>query len=243
MKASTALRPLVLLAGAGFLATACGTTASTGAGAQATATSSALATATATSGTTSASPSATTNRSGSGSRVALTYDGGVLILDGATLEVAADLPLAGFNRLNAAGDGRHIMVSTADGFQVLDAGTAVGGGTETQPSLTDLVFTADTPGHVVRHAGRTVLFAGAALLLKPLAVFAAGGPSLYAYIHVASGEYGLVPGWVQRTPGAYAAGKAALSWSRRACTSGVISRTSVTSSGTRGFRLVTAPVK
>ncbi len=27
------------------------------------------------------------------------------------------------------------------------------------PTLTDLVFTADAPGHVVRHGGRTVLFA------------------------------------------------------------------------------------
>lgn len=108
---------------------------------------------------TSASPSPVTASTGDGSRVALTYDGGVLVLDGTTLEVAADLLLTGFNRINAAGDSRHIMVSTADGFQVLDAGNAVDGGTSTEPALTDVVFTADAPGHVVRHAGRTVLFA------------------------------------------------------------------------------------
>ncbi len=82
--------------------------------------------------------------------VATTYDGGVYILDGDTLEVVADIELEGFNRLNPAGDDRHVFVSTSEGFQVLDA---AGG------ELTDTVFAADTPGHVVRHAGRTVLFA------------------------------------------------------------------------------------
>ncbi|CAL9331984.1 hypothetical protein SUDANB121_00101 [Nocardiopsis dassonvillei] len=82
--------------------------------------------------------------------IAVTYDGGVYILDGDTLEVAQDIELEGFNRLNPAGDDRHVFVSTAEGFQVLDA---VAG------ELTDTVFAADKPGHVVRHAGRTVLFA------------------------------------------------------------------------------------
>ena len=82
--------------------------------------------------------------------IAVTYDGGVLVLDGDTLEVAGNIDLEGFNRLNPAGDDRHLFVSTADGFQVLDAAAG---------ELTDTVFPADTPGHVVRHAGRTVLFA------------------------------------------------------------------------------------
>ena len=56
-------------------------------------------------------------------RLTVTYDGGVQVLDATTLEVLADLPLAGFNRLNPAGDGRHVMVSTEGGFRVLDAGT------------------------------------------------------------------------------------------------------------------------
>ena len=87
---------------------------------------------------------------GDGSRVALTYDGGIYVLDGTSLELVSDLPLAGFNRLNPAGDGEHVLVSTAEGFRVLDAA----GDTE----LTDLVFDAPTPGHVVRHDGRTILF-------------------------------------------------------------------------------------
>jgi hypothetical protein len=43
-----------------------------------------------------------------------------------------------------------LYVSTSEGFQVLDAAGA---------DLTDTLFAADTPGHVVRHGGRTVLFA------------------------------------------------------------------------------------
>ena len=90
--------------------------------------------------------------SGSGSiaePVAVTYDGGIHVLDGKTLEVKADVKLAGFNRLNAAGDDKHVIVSTSSGFRVLDA---AGG------KLTDVEFPGAEPGHVVRHAGRTVLF-------------------------------------------------------------------------------------
>ncbi|CAL9346894.1 zinc metallochaperone AztD [Nocardiopsis sp. TNDT3] len=82
--------------------------------------------------------------------VVTTYDGGLYVLDGQTLEVVQDIALEGFNRINPAGDDRHVLVSTSEGFQVLDAAGA---------ELTDTLFPADTPGHVVRHAGRTVLFA------------------------------------------------------------------------------------
>ncbi|MEV7548331.1 zinc metallochaperone AztD [Amycolatopsis sp. NPDC089917] len=82
--------------------------------------------------------------------VAVTYDGGILLLDGKTLKVAKDFPLEGFNRINPAGNDRHLMVSTSTGFRVLDAVGAV---------LTDTEVKASKPGHVVRHAGKTVLFA------------------------------------------------------------------------------------
>ncbi|ONF68742.1 zinc metallochaperone AztD [Amycolatopsis keratiniphila] len=82
--------------------------------------------------------------------VAVTYDGGIVLLDGKTLQVAKNLPLEGFNRLNPAGNDRHLMVSTSTGFRVLDAVGAV---------LTDNEVKAAKPGHVVRHAGKTVLFA------------------------------------------------------------------------------------
>lgn len=79
----------------------------------------------------------------------VTFDGGLHILDGQTLGVAGTIPLPGFNRVNAAGDDRHVLVSTATGFRVLDA---VAG------ELKDDEFKGAKPGHVVRHAGRTVLF-------------------------------------------------------------------------------------
>jgi len=95
------------------------------------------------------------------SRVSLTYDGGILVLDGTTLEVEVDLPLEGFNRLNPAGDGRHALVTTTAGFEVLDLGTWTDdeGSHVADPQLTDLVFEAEAAGHVVRHDGKTILFA------------------------------------------------------------------------------------
>ncbi|MCE7081814.1 zinc metallochaperone AztD [Streptomyces sp. ST2-7A] len=79
----------------------------------------------------------------------LTHDGGLRILDGDTLEVVHEIELDGFNRVNPVGDDRHVMVSTAEGFRVLDA---VNG------ELTDVTFPGEKPGHVVHHAGVTVLF-------------------------------------------------------------------------------------
>ncbi|MFP3393806.1 hypothetical protein SB782_34075, partial [Brevibacillus sp. SIMBA_076] len=58
-------------------------------------------------------------------------------------------PTEDFTRVNPVGDGRHVLVTTSEGFQVLDTA---------QPALTDTVFPADAAGHVVRHDGRTVLF-------------------------------------------------------------------------------------
>lgn len=87
-------------------------------------------------------------------RVALSYPGGIVVLDGETLETLGDVSSEEFTRLNAAGDGRHVMVTTSAGFQVLDAGTA-----DAAPELTDLVFAASKPGHVVTHGGTTVLYA------------------------------------------------------------------------------------
>lgn len=97
-------------------------------------------------------------------RLVTTYDGGILTLDAATLEVIDDTKLEGFNRVNPVGDGRHAMVSVANGFQLFDSGAwteAHGDHTHSfagQPELTDTVYETDTPGHVVRHGGSTVLF-------------------------------------------------------------------------------------
>ena len=90
-----------------------------------------------------------------GSRIAVSYDGGIVVLDGETLEPVADFDAEEFTRLNPAGDERHVLVTMSEGFQVLD--TAAGSADE--PELTDLIFEADAAGHVVRHGGKTILYA------------------------------------------------------------------------------------
>ncbi|MFC4222332.1 zinc metallochaperone AztD [Lysinibacter cavernae] len=105
------------------------------------------------------------------SRLAITYDGGVLVLDGDSLEVVSDIPLAGFNRVNPAGDDRHVIVSTSDAFRVLDTGLVTHDDHihEETPVLTEITFSADRPGHVVTHAGRTVLFSDGSGLVESFA--------------------------------------------------------------------------
>ena len=110
----------------------------------------------------SAAPAAAGNSSRSPSaqpaddpRITLTYDGGLLILNSADFSTVADLPKDGFLRVNSAGDAQgHVMVTTTDGFQVLDTGLTTG-----TARLTDVLFPAAEAGHVTPHAGRTALFA------------------------------------------------------------------------------------
>ncbi|MDT0235041.1 hypothetical protein [Curtobacterium sp. BRB10] len=85
-----------------------------------------------------------------GTRITLTHDGGLLVLD-EDLQVVADDAIDGFTRVNPAGDGRHVLVTVPEGFRVLD--------TQAEPALTDAVFPADTGGHAVVHGDRTALFA------------------------------------------------------------------------------------
>ncbi|WKN55050.1 zinc metallochaperone AztD [Rhodococcus opacus] len=82
-------------------------------------------------------------------RLALSYDGGVLVLDAQSLDVVGSAEVDGFTRLNPAGDDRHVLVSTGNSFAALDTA---------EPALTDVAFEAKTPGHVVRHDGKTMLF-------------------------------------------------------------------------------------
>lgn len=94
---------IALASVASFALAACGTDSSSG-------------------GASSAAPVATEQESAT-PRLALSYDGGVLILDANSLDQVADIPVEGFTRLNSAGNGRNVFVSTSDGFQVLDMGT------------------------------------------------------------------------------------------------------------------------
>ncbi|UZD61697.1 zinc metallochaperone AztD [Brevibacterium sp. JSBI002] len=97
-------------------------------------------------------------------RIVTTYDGGIVTLDATTLDVIADTKIEGFNRLNPVGDGRHLVVSVADGFRLFDAGVWTqphGDHTHSyaaDPELTDTVFDTELPGHVVHHGESTVLF-------------------------------------------------------------------------------------
>lgn len=97
-------------------------------------------------------------------RIVLAYDGGLLVLDAHSLAEEARIDLEGFARLNPAGDGRHVAVSTSGAFRILDAGTwtqAHGDHVHyvTQaPALTDLAIEAQMPGHVVVHDGLAAFF-------------------------------------------------------------------------------------
>ncbi|MGO1410161.1 MAG: zinc metallochaperone AztD [Microbacterium sp.] len=85
-----------------------------------------------------------------GDRLAVSITDKVLVLDADTLEVVDEFDSDEFTRVNPVGDGRNVMVTTTEGFQVLDTAA---------PELTDTVFEADAAGHVVRHHGKTILFA------------------------------------------------------------------------------------
>ncbi|MGI5440674.1 zinc metallochaperone AztD [Streptomyces shenzhenensis] len=95
-------------------------------------------------GTASATPAAAVK-----DPLVATFDGGLYILDGESLKLTRTIELSGFNRVNPAGDEDHVVVSTDTGFRVLDA---------TGQTFTDIEYKGAKPGHVVRHAGRTVLF-------------------------------------------------------------------------------------
>lgn len=120
---------------------------------------------------TTESPSATTKTTAvaaesdvAAPRLVLTYDGGLLVLDATTLEVVVDIALDGFNRVNPAGDDRHVLVSHTDGFRVLDTGVwSDSHGDHSHhyagpPALTDVAFVSAEEGHVVAHDGTTALF-------------------------------------------------------------------------------------
>jgi hypothetical protein len=114
----------------------------------------------------SAAPSArsATESAGAEPRVAVTYDGGVLVLRAEDGEVLLDQPLEGYARLSPAGDERHAMVAAAGTFTALDLGAWTdehgdhGHSFTAAPRLTDFTVPAEEPGHVVPHAGRTTLF-------------------------------------------------------------------------------------
>ena len=105
-----------------------------------------------------------TERARATPRVVVSYDGGLRVLDGKTLEKVADLQKGGFLRLNPAGDDRHVIVTTEGGFEVLDSGTwreEHGDHVHykvSEPRFTGAAFEGSEPGHAVAHDDRLTLF-------------------------------------------------------------------------------------
>ena len=101
---------------------------------------------------------------GANPRVAVTYDGGVLVLDALTGEQLADLPTEGFTRLNQGGDNRHLFLTEGDSFRLLDAGTWSephgdhNHSYTTDPVLSDQRIEGSHPGHLVVHDGTAAAF-------------------------------------------------------------------------------------
>ncbi|WP_066905143.1 zinc metallochaperone AztD [Millisia brevis] len=97
-------------------------------------------------------------------RLAITYDGGLLVVDANTLEPVSDIALDGFNRVSPAGDDRRVFVSVGDGFRLLDTASWSEGHDDHyhhyvgDPVLASTTIAADKPGHVVPHHGRVALF-------------------------------------------------------------------------------------
>ncbi len=106
----------------------------------------------------------TTEEGRRASRIAVTHDGGVVVLDATDLTLLGEFPVEGYARLNPAGDERHLFVTEGEGFRLLDlGGYSLPHGDHdhhhaTTPTLTDLRYPAKHPGHVVVHDGRTVLY-------------------------------------------------------------------------------------
>ncbi|WP_087003483.1 hypothetical protein [Brevibacterium yomogidense] len=101
---------------------------------------------------------------GANPRVAVTYDGGILVLDGVTGKQLADLPAEGFTRLNQAGDARHLFLTEGDSFRLLDTGTWSephgdhNHSYTTDPVLSDQRVEGSHPGHLVVHDGIAAAF-------------------------------------------------------------------------------------
>lgn len=106
----------------------------------------------------------TTEAAGPAERVALTYDGGVMVLDSESHEVLDTFEAEGFTRLNGAGDNRHLFLTEGDAFRLLDMGTWSephgdhSHSYTTDPMLTEQRIDGSHPGHLVNHDGMSVAF-------------------------------------------------------------------------------------
>ncbi|MDO5634793.1 MAG: hypothetical protein Q4G34_07985, partial [Micrococcus sp.] len=110
-------------------------------------------------------PTQTTEVASVSPRVLLSHDEGLTLLDPATGETVHRQEIAGFKRLNNAGNGKDVFVTTEHGWEVYSTGIqrqAHGDhhhAYESAPGMTGVTFPGDKAGHVVTHHGLTTLFA------------------------------------------------------------------------------------
>ena len=107
---------------------------------------------------------------GEQTRLAISTDGGVMVVDatdaekGTAPKLLKEFDAKGYLRLNPSGDGRHVIVSTEDAFKPLDLGAfAVAHGDHSHyyagdATWSELTVKAKAPGHVVGTPENTVLF-------------------------------------------------------------------------------------
>lgn len=113
----------------------------------------------------SASQSPIVEGKGASTRLAITYDGGVMVYDGKDMKLLQDIHKDGFLRLNDAGDNRHLIVADGSSYTFLDTGAwSVAHGDHshyytTAPSLSTLSLQADHTGHVIADNGKVAAFA------------------------------------------------------------------------------------
>lgn len=98
-------------------------------------------------------------------RLALTYDGGVMIVNAETLKPIKTVPMAGKNlRLRPSGDSRYLLVDSGKGLEVLDIGSWTqahgehGHSKVMDPSLTGQKIEVSKVGHVSPNADHTLVF-------------------------------------------------------------------------------------
>ena len=110
-------------------------------------------------------PTQTTEVSAVTPRILLSHEDGLTLLDAESGEVVKEQDVPGFTRLSNAGNGKDVLVTTGNGWEVFSTGIQAKAhgdhfhNYESAPGMTGVTFPGEHPGHVVTHNGRTTLFA------------------------------------------------------------------------------------
>ena len=112
-------------------------------------------------------PTKTTEVSEVTPRVLLSHDDGLTLIDPESGETVKEQDVKGFKRLSNAGNGKDVLVTTENGWEVFSTGVKaqVHGDHhhyyESEPGMTGVTFPGEEAGHAVVHHGKTTLFADA----------------------------------------------------------------------------------